>query len=41
MTNISPKLRRVSLVVTPTTIRCCSPDSVVFERSISGRSLHH
>jgi prepilin-type N-terminal cleavage/methylation domain-containing protein len=36
ITNISPKLRRVSVVVTPTNNPLLQPDSVVFERSISG-----
>jgi prepilin-type N-terminal cleavage/methylation domain-containing protein len=36
VTNINPKLRRVSVVVTPTDNPSLQPDSVVFERSISG-----
>jgi prepilin-type N-terminal cleavage/methylation domain-containing protein len=36
ITNINPKLRRVSVVVTPTGNPLLQPDSVVFERSISG-----
>jgi len=36
ITNINAKLRRVSVVVTPTDNPLLSPDSVVFERSISG-----
>jgi prepilin-type N-terminal cleavage/methylation domain-containing protein len=36
ITNINPKLRRVSVVVTPTDNPLLQPDSVVFERSISG-----
>ena len=34
--SINPKLRRVSVVVTPTDNPLLQPDSVVFERSISG-----
>jgi prepilin-type N-terminal cleavage/methylation domain-containing protein len=36
VTNINPKLRRVSVVITPTGNPLLRPDSVVFERSISG-----
>ena len=36
ITNINPKLRRVSVVITPTGNPLLQPDSVVFERSISG-----
>ena len=36
ITSINPKLRRVSVVVTPTDNPLLQPDSVVFERSISG-----
>jgi prepilin-type N-terminal cleavage/methylation domain-containing protein len=36
ITDINPKLRRVSLVVTPTDNPLLAPDSIVFERSISG-----
>jgi len=36
MTSINPKLIRVSLVVTPTDNPMLRPDSIVFERSISG-----
>jgi len=36
ITNINPKLRRVSVVVTPTDNPMLQPDSVAFERSISG-----
>ena len=36
ITTINPKLRRVSVVVTPTDNPLLQPDSVVFERSISG-----
>ncbi len=36
ITAINPKLRRVSVVVTPTDNPLLQPDSVVFERSISG-----
>lgn len=36
ITNINPKLRRVSVIVTPTDNPLLQPDSVVFERSISG-----
>ena len=36
VTNINAKLRRVSVVVTPTNNPSLQPDSVVFERSISG-----
>jgi prepilin-type N-terminal cleavage/methylation domain-containing protein len=36
ITNINPKLRRVSVVVTPTGNPLLQADSVVFERSISG-----
>ena len=38
VTNINPKLRRVSVVVTPTDNPLLQPDSVVFERSISGEA---
>ncbi len=38
VTNINPKLRRVSVVVTPTDNPMLQPDSVVFERSISGEA---
>ncbi len=38
ITEINPKLRRVSVVVTPTGDPMLQPDSVVFERSISGSS---
>jgi len=36
ITNINPKLRRVRILVTPTGNPLLLPDSVVFERSISG-----
>jgi prepilin-type N-terminal cleavage/methylation domain-containing protein len=36
VTNINAKLRRVSVVVTPTDNPMLRPDSVAFERSISG-----
>jgi prepilin-type N-terminal cleavage/methylation domain-containing protein len=36
ITSINPKLMRVSLVVTPTNNPMLRPDSIVFERSISG-----
>lgn len=36
ITDINPKLRRVSVVVTPTDNPLLQPDSIVFERSISG-----
>jgi prepilin-type N-terminal cleavage/methylation domain-containing protein len=36
ITNINAKLRRVSVVVTPTNTALLQADSVVFERSISG-----
>lgn len=36
ITNINPKLRRVSVVVTPTGNPLLQPDSVAFERGISG-----
>jgi len=36
ITDINPKLRRVSVVVTPTGNPLLQADSVVFERSISG-----
>ena len=36
ITVINPKLRRVSVVITPTDNPMLQPDSVVFERSISG-----
>ena len=39
ITNINPKLRRVSVVVTPTGNPLLRPDSVVFERSISGSAV--
>ena len=38
VTNINPKLRRVSVVVTPTDNPMLQADSVVFERSISGEA---
>jgi prepilin-type N-terminal cleavage/methylation domain-containing protein len=34
--NINPKLRRVSVIVTPTGNPLLRPDTLVFERSISG-----
>lgn len=36
ITNINPKLRRVRVLVTPTNNPLLRPDSIVFERSISG-----
>jgi prepilin-type N-terminal cleavage/methylation domain-containing protein len=39
ITNINPKLRRVSVVVTPTDNPMLQADSVVFERSISGDAV--
>jgi prepilin-type N-terminal cleavage/methylation domain-containing protein len=36
ITNINPKLRRVSVVVTPTDNPLLQPDSIAFERGISG-----
>jgi prepilin-type N-terminal cleavage/methylation domain-containing protein len=36
VTNVSAKIRKVSVVVTPTDNPLLSPDSVVVERSISG-----
>ena len=36
ITNINAKLRRVSVVITPTDNPLLQPDSVVFERGISG-----
>ena len=36
ITNINPKLRKVRVLVTPTDNPMLRPDSVVFERSISG-----
>jgi prepilin-type N-terminal cleavage/methylation domain-containing protein len=36
LTNINPKLRRVSVVITPTDNPLLQPDSIAFERSISG-----
>ncbi|HJR15796.1 MAG TPA: prepilin-type N-terminal cleavage/methylation domain-containing protein [Gemmatimonadales bacterium] len=36
VTDINPKLRQVSVVVTPTDNPLLQPDSIVFERSISG-----
>ena len=36
ITNINPKLRRVRVLVTPTNNPLLRPDSVLFERSISG-----
>ncbi len=36
ITNINPKLRKVRVLVTPTNNPLLRPDSVVFERSISG-----
>ena len=36
VTNINPKLRQVRVLVTPTGNPLLRPDSVVFERSISG-----
>ena len=39
ITDINPKLRRVSVVVTPTDNPLLQPDSVVFERSISGSAV--
>lgn len=36
VTNINPKLRRVRVLVTPTNNPLLRPDSLVFERSISG-----
>lgn len=39
ITVINPKLRRVSVVVTPTDNPLLQPDSVVFERSISGDAV--
>lgn len=39
ITNLSAKLRRVSVVVTPTDNPLLRPDSVVFERSISGDAV--
>lgn len=38
ITNINAKLRRVSVVITPTNNPLLQPDSVVFERSISGEA---
>ena len=38
VTNINPKLRRVSVVITPTNNPLLQPDSVAFERSISGEA---
>lgn len=38
VTDINPKLRRVSVMVTPTDNPMLQPDSVVFERSISGEA---
>ena len=38
ITNINPKLRRVSVVVTPTGNPLLTRDSLVFERSISGEA---
>jgi prepilin-type N-terminal cleavage/methylation domain-containing protein len=36
ITNINPKLRQVSVVVTPTGNPLLRPDTLIFERSISG-----
>jgi prepilin-type N-terminal cleavage/methylation domain-containing protein len=36
ITNINDKLRRVSVVITPTDNPLLQPDSIVFERGISG-----
>jgi prepilin-type N-terminal cleavage/methylation domain-containing protein len=38
ITNINPKLRRVSVVITPTNNPLLLPDSIAFERSISGEA---
>lgn len=36
VTNINPKLRRVTLIITPTNNTLVRPDTLIFERSISG-----
>lgn len=39
ITNVNPKLRLVTLVITSTNSRLVRPDTLVFERSISGDAV--